>query len=80
MHKMLLLVTVTTGYSMINLPSLLLHSIMGYIHLAHGHMENLSPQAKEFEANWFMKVAWNTGLQAEDAYHEMSEALKHAKR
>ena len=44
--------------------------------MAEQHISNLSGALKESEAAWFMKISWNTGIQANEAFQEVSEAFE----
>ena len=49
-------------------------SMLGYIQSAQSKLPLLpSPLAKQKEAAWFLKVAWNLALQCEDNYQQMRE-------
>ena len=45
--------------------------MLGYIQTAHSKLSLVpSPLAREKEAAWFLKVAWNLALQCEDNYYQ----------
>ena len=47
-------------------------TMVGYIDSAVSKLPSLSPSSvRHTEASWFMKVAWNLGLQCGDCHQEM---------
>ncbi len=49
-------------------------SMLGYVQSARSKLPLLpSPLARQKEASWFLKVAWNLALQCDDNYQQMRE-------
>ena len=49
-------------------------SMLGYIQTAHTKLPLLSsPIARQKEAGWFLKIAWNLALQCGDNYNKMRD-------
>ena len=55
----------------------LLQSLLNYLHLAEQHILAIdSVTGQQFEATWFMKIAWNIALQSTGTSLEMKRAFE----